>query len=147
MPNIHIVGDKNGFNSKEALRKFKLAVKNSNINITELNSKYIKPNYKLELVEHFDDTLRFDIKEFIVPLDLSIAYKNLQKLSKVPVPNPKDVLLKPNEHKNMIITALNNEYINKLDSKHPYLIYFNLLAKTLKLTKGKQIQENDTEDE
>ena len=145
MPDIHIEG-KEGFNSKEALRKFKLAVKKNNFDINDLN-KYIKSDYKLELVEHFDDTYKFCIKEIIVPVELYIAYKILSATIKVPIPSPKDVLLNPDYYKSIIISALNNEYVNKLDSKHPYLVYFKLLAKTLKLTKGNKIEENNTEEE
>jgi hypothetical protein len=147
MTNIHIEGDKLGFNSKEALKKFKAAVKNNNFNFTELSKKYIKQGYILEVVEHFDDTYKFNVKEIIVPLELSIAYKNLQKISKIPIPNPKDILLNPENYKSTIVFSLNNEYAKDLDSKHPYKIYFNLLAKTLKLTRGKKIDNNDTEEE
>ena len=45
--NVHIEGDKNGFNSKMAVDKFRLSVKNmdrndSKINLDELQNKFIK---------------------------------------------------------------------------------------------------------
>ena len=53
---IFIEGTKDGFNSKIAIEKFKKTLKkmdiDGNINLDELQKKYIKSNYKLELINN-----------------------------------------------------------------------------------------------
>lgn len=57
--NVCIEGDKNGFNSKMALEKFKTSVKNmdrdinkNELDLEELKNKYVKSNYILEIIKH-----------------------------------------------------------------------------------------------
>lgn len=57
--NVCIQGDKNGFNSKIAIEKFKSSVKNmdrdinkNELDLEELKNKYVKSNYILEIIKH-----------------------------------------------------------------------------------------------
>lgn len=73
LKHVHIEGDKNGFNSKMALSKFKTSIKkmdydNKNINLEELKNKYIKSNFILEIMKY--DTNDKDIIIKILELEL-----------------------------------------------------------------------------
>jgi hypothetical protein len=61
---IEIEGDRNGFNSKSAIEKFKQNVRSSSeLNMEELMKKYVKNEYVLELVdEQTETTIKFLIK-------------------------------------------------------------------------------------
>lgn len=60
--NVIIEGDKSGFNSKNAVDKFKQAVKSSNnFDLVELTKKYVKSGFVLEQVEKTDNSYRFMI--------------------------------------------------------------------------------------
>jgi len=67
--NIHIEGYKCGFNSKMAIDKFKKSIKsmdkNNKINLDELQKKYIKLNYNIELVEYDKNSDKIIIKVVI----------------------------------------------------------------------------------
>ncbi len=59
---VQINGDKNGFNSKSAIDKFKQAVKaNTNFVLDELSKKFIKPDYHLSLVSNSEHDYLFNI--------------------------------------------------------------------------------------
>jgi hypothetical protein len=60
---VKIEGDKDGFNSKSAIEKFKVAVKSNNLNLEDLSKKFIKPDYTLELVTHQNNEYTFLIKK------------------------------------------------------------------------------------
>lgn len=56
-----IEGDKSGFNSKNALEKFKATLKaNPDINTVELG-KYIKPEYVIEILDKNNDMIKVNI--------------------------------------------------------------------------------------
>jgi len=60
--NVIVEGDKTGFNSKNAVDKFKQAVKSSNnFDLVELTKKYVKSGFLLEQVEKTDNSYRFMI--------------------------------------------------------------------------------------
>jgi len=60
--NVIIEGDKSGFNSKNAVDKFKQTVKSSNnFNLDELTKKYVKSGFVLEQVEKTDNSYKFMI--------------------------------------------------------------------------------------
>jgi hypothetical protein len=60
--NVIIEGDKTGFNSKNAVDKFKQAVKSSNnFDLVELTKKYVKSGFVLEQVEKTDNSYKFMI--------------------------------------------------------------------------------------
>lgn len=58
--NVIVEGDKTGFNSKNAVDKFKKAVKSSNnFDLVELTKKYVKSGFVLEQVEKTDTSYKF----------------------------------------------------------------------------------------
>jgi len=60
--NVIVEGDKTGFNSKNAVDKFKQAVKSSNnFDLGELTKKYVKSGFVLEQVEKTDTSYKFMI--------------------------------------------------------------------------------------
>jgi len=60
--NVIIEGDKTGFNSKNAVDKFKQEIKlNNNFDLNELIKKYVKTGFLLELVEKTDNSYKFKI--------------------------------------------------------------------------------------
>lgn len=60
--NVYVEGDKNGFNSKSALQKFKLAIKETpEYNLFELKQKFVKEDYLLELVSKTDTDVKFTL--------------------------------------------------------------------------------------
>lgn len=71
--NVYIEGDKNGFNSKIAVTKFKDLVKSSNeINIEELSKRFIKTDYNLELLSKDNSNIKFKISlKESVPVQLT----------------------------------------------------------------------------
>ena len=62
--NVIVEGDKSGFNSKNAVDKFKQAVKSSDsFDLSELTKKYVKSGFVLEQVEKTDNSYKFMIGE------------------------------------------------------------------------------------
>jgi len=155
--NIHINGDKSCFFSKSGLNKFKLLLKTNPNKYNELYSFYMKPEYKLELVENIDNDIKFNIikKEIIVKnnnkeilinkikslkknrtqlknnssLDNNIEkeYYELKKNSKIPILDPNDVLSDPDQYKDIISLIINGELVKKLGTTHPYIKYYRSL--------------------
>jgi len=59
---VYIDGDKTGFVSKNAIDKFKLAVKSDeNFNLEDLVSKYAKPEYTINQIERNTNEVKFTI--------------------------------------------------------------------------------------
>lgn len=169
--NVYISGDKDGFNSKMAVDKFKSAVKSSSdVDIDLLKTKYIKTDYTLELESKNDTDIKFNImkkeslKESIitepkqvlraklkmmrqnrsntevtaaknnkdVPEDILNEYIKLKKVAGgMPIPEPCEILAKPEEYKPLITMVLGNDMIKQKGSNHPYVRYFKLLADKL----------------
>jgi hypothetical protein len=67
----------------------------------------------------------------VVPEDILREYTKLKRMSKMPVPEPSEVLSKPDEYKQMLAMVLGNEMMQKLGQSHPYVRYFKLLAEKL----------------
>ena len=60
--NVHVEGDKSGFNSKSALQKFKQAIKESSeYNLFELKRKFVKDDYLLEFVSKTETDVKFTV--------------------------------------------------------------------------------------
>ncbi len=60
--NVFIEGDKSGFNSKNAVDKFKQAVKSSaTFDLADLNKKYVKAGFVVEQVDRSSNEVRFMI--------------------------------------------------------------------------------------
>jgi len=175
--NVHIEGDKNGFNSKMAVDKFRSSVKNmdrtdSKINLDELQNKFIKSNYKLELVNYDPSNEKIIFKVLEVPTNIPIStdkrkllkdrlklmskdrkkmdyykaksddnvtdeivkeYMKLKKISKIPVPEPNEILSNPEQYKPILSMVLNNKMINQMGGNHPYIRYFKLIAEKLNI--------------
>lgn len=67
MLNVYLEGDRNGFNSKIAIEKFKASVKkNPDISVEELNNKYVKNDYELVLLQKTDNEYKYKINQKIV---------------------------------------------------------------------------------
>jgi hypothetical protein len=67
----------------------------------------------------------------VVPQDIREAYSKLSKISAIPIPEPVEILRKPEEYKPLILQVLrsNVNNTNKL-----YMNYFRLLAQHVGLT-------------
>jgi len=193
MDNVSVLieGNKDGFNSKSAIEKFKDYVK-KNKNSSDLSllttNNYVKPDYNLKFVSKTESTIIFslvnkedetkqvtqkptDLKEKkqmfnaklklleqkrtnvnirnlslnkdIVPKDISDEYKKLMKVSKVPVPEPLEILKNPEQHKPLVMAVLQNNINNSLTSNHPYKKYFTLLAKHIGIDADYKMPEMD----
>jgi hypothetical protein len=64
-----------------------------------------------------------------VPKEISDEYKKLMKISKVPVPEPVEILKNQEQYKPLVMGVLQNGITATLASNHPYKNYFKLLAK------------------
>jgi hypothetical protein len=174
--NVIIEGDKSGFNSKNAVDKFKQAVKSSkNFDLNELTKKYVKSGFVLEQVEKTDNSFKFMIgkenseaekqepqlsekeqkrkmlKAKInmmrqdrtnsvyhraranenVSAEILSEYMKLKQISKMPIPEPNEILAHPEEYKPVIAMVLQNSMMKQLSSNHPYVRYFRLIAEKL----------------
>lgn len=173
--NVCIEGNKDNFNSKIAIDKFKKSIKkmdlDGNINLEELQKKYLKPNYKLELVTNDKLNIILKVLEVVTvttptidtkkilkdkiktmtknrqnisfhkaKLDENVSpeilkeYTRLKKISKMPVPEPSEVLSNPEQFKPILSMVLNNKMLNQMGSNHPYIKYFKLLADKLNIS-------------
>jgi hypothetical protein len=60
--NVYIEGDRTGFNSKNAIDRFKKAVKSSaDYNLVELTNQCVKPGFVVELVDRSNNEIKFMI--------------------------------------------------------------------------------------
>lgn len=179
--NVIIQGEKSGFNSITALHRFKQMVKSTNsLNETDYN-KFLKPNFKLEMVNKTENDVTFKVsqnlekntslsnetkektelerkKELLrakidmmrkmrtnnttgfgsksnvnVPSDIMAEYQKLVKMvgNKMPIPEPGDILSKPQEFRPLVSMVLGNKMMQSLGTNHPYVRYFRLLANKL----------------
>jgi hypothetical protein len=179
--NVHINGDKSGFNSKSSVDKFKIAIKsvlekNEEINVDNLAQRYINNNFTLT-VEKKDvniyatimkriqqtnkdnrDLLKAKIslmkksrtnsdyykaKSGNVPEDIIEEYTKLKKISKMPVPEPSEILTNPEQYKPMLAMVLGNTMMKQLGQSHPYVRYFKLLADKLGVTEPLPVPTQD----
>ena len=63
-------------------------------------------------------------------------YTKLKKMIKIPIPEPSEILSKPDEYKPLISMVLGNSMMKQFGSSHPYVKYFKLLADKLGVTEG-----------
>lgn len=94
---VFIEGNKEGFNSKMAVEKFKTSVKkmdmeSGKLNLEELQKKYIKPEYKLELVKH-------ELTDQNIIVKLSLVEKPIDKDSNKKLLKEKLKTMKKNRNK------------------------------------------------
>jgi hypothetical protein len=71
-------------------------------------------------------------------------YNKLIKLSKIPIPEPKEILENPDQYKPIISMVLSNNTMGKLGKNHPYFRYFTLIANKIGVLKTK-VNEEDRE--
>ena len=60
-------------------------------------------------------------------------YNNLRKVSKMPVPEPSEILSNPEQYKPLLNMVLNNQMINQIGVNHPYIKYFKLISDKLNI--------------
>jgi hypothetical protein len=178
---VQIDGDKNGFNSKAAINKFKQIIKSdNNFNLEELSKNFIKDGYNIDLIDSSENKYKFNIKNINskintisseettttksekeqrhkilrskiynmnqmrtnsyyqkaklssnVPEDILNEYKKLMKVSKIPIPEPSEILANPEQYRPIISMVLGNTTMKNLSQSHPYIKYFKLLAKKI----------------
>jgi hypothetical protein len=66
-----------------------------------------------------------------VPDEILKEYAKLIKISKIPVPEPSEVLSKPEEYKSLISSIISSPMMAQLGAAHSHSKYFKLLAKEL----------------
>ena len=150
--NVHISGDKSGFNSKSSVDKFKTSIKsvlekNEELNVEDLTKRYINTNFTLS-VERKDDNIYANVMKRVeqstkenrellkakinlmkksrtnsdyykaksgnVPEDIMEEYTKLKKLSKMPIPEPSEILENPEQYKPMLAMVLGNTMMKQL---------------------------------
>jgi hypothetical protein len=169
--NIFIEGNKDAFNSKSAILKFKNEIKkNINFDIKDLEIKYINYNYKLELIENNNNNIKFNIifknnnndirnnkliKNKINNMknlrnneyDINTLYNKLKsKNLSIPLPSPQDVKNEPEKYKYIIENIF--KLLNKKKINNDYLKYFKLLNEEIEnnnLNNNNNNNENNNE--
>jgi hypothetical protein len=185
---VEISGDKNGFNSKSAIDKFKQVVKTLNtVDPVDLGKKFLKNGYELILENNTESSeYKFMVKQSTqstqsvvsspvdnnvninsdkdrvrellkakinnmgqlrtnsnyhkaklssnVPDEILSEYKKLLKISKMPVPEPSEILANPDQHRSIVSMVLGNNLMKNLPQTHPYVKYFKLIAKQIGAT-------------
>lgn len=66
-----------------------------------------------------------------VPEDILSEYKKLMKVSKVPIPEPSEILENPEQYRPIVSMVLGNSMMKSLPHSHPYVKYFKLVAKQI----------------
>ena len=161
---VFIDGDKSCFVSKTAIEKFKKIVKDSQFKIDDLkdySNRFMKPGFKLICYANSNSEYKFKICDLptittpnpiinqkekvkrytnnnISKDEIFREYNKLIKLSKMPIPEPKEVLRNPEEYKPILESVLNNDMMTKLGKNHPYVRYFTLLANKIGVKVGKK---------
>ena len=161
--NVCIEGDKNGFNSKIAIDKFKTRIKEGNLNLEELQKKYIKVNYKIEIINNDINKIIIKVSEIVsdnkkllkekiklltkhrtnnynkIKTDDNITdeilkeYTKLKKISKIPVPEPNEIFSNPEQYRPILNMVLNSKMLDQSKMNHPYIKYFKLIAEKLNI--------------
>jgi hypothetical protein len=66
-------------------------------------------------------------------------YVKLKKISKMPIPEPTEILSNPEQYKPIISMVLGNNMMKQLGSTHPYVKYFKLIAEKLGIDSNSQL--------
>jgi hypothetical protein len=176
---IYLNGDKNSFFSKSALLKFKSIIKDNPSNYNKICYNYMKPEYKLELIEQNEFEIKFDIikleniikpqnnRELLISKikklksnrtnlkstnnkdvdnNLIKEYNDLKKISKIPIPNPNEVLADPKKYKDIIELFLNDDFIKKMGVTHPYIKYHKSLYTKINKILSEKNNHDDNND-
>jgi hypothetical protein len=78
-----------------------------------------------------------------IPEDILAEYIKLKKVVNMPIPEPGEILAKPEQYKPMISMVLGNDMMKQVGSNHPYTKYFRLLADKLGVTEVLPIPTQD----
>lgn len=62
--------------------------------------------------------------------EILVEYQKLIKMTKMPIPEPSEILAKPDEYRPIISAVLGNQMM-KQQKSHPYVRYFTLIAEKL----------------
>ena len=68
-----------------------------------------------------------------VPAEILSEYMKLKQISKMPIPEPNEILAHPEEYKPIVSMILQNSMMKQLNSTHPYVRYFKLIAEKIGL--------------
>lgn len=66
-----------------------------------------------------------------VPDDILREYKKLTQMSKVPIPEPSEILANPDQYRPIVSTVLGNTMMKTLPKTHSYVKYFKMIAKAI----------------
>lgn len=66
-----------------------------------------------------------------VPADILAEYKKISGLSKMPIPEPSEILANPEQYKPILSMVMGNSMMKNLPKSHPYVRYFKLLAEKI----------------
>jgi len=78
-----------------------------------------------------------------IPEDILAEYIKLKKVVNMPIPEPGEILAKPEQYKPMISMVLGNDMMKQVGSNHPYTKYFRLLADKLGVSEVLPIPTQD----
>jgi hypothetical protein len=115
--------------------KYKIVSKDY-VEETKVDVKQKKDMLKAKLKLLADTRTNINVRHLslnkdVVPKEISDEYKKLMKISKVPVPEPIEILKNPEQYKSLVMGVLQNGITANLPNNHPYKNYFKLLAKQL----------------
>ena len=66
-----------------------------------------------------------------VPDDILREYKKLTQMSKVPIPEPSEILADPDQYRPIVSAVLGNTMMKTLPKTHSYVKYFKMIAKEI----------------
>ena len=117
--------------NSDKTHKDKLRIKINELCKARKHGKYHKPQSS-----NNTDKVDVDVAEIYK------EYNKLIKLSKIPIPEPKEILENPDQYKPIISMVLSNNTMSKLGKNHPYVRYFTLLANKIGVLKTKSNEED-----
>jgi hypothetical protein len=112
------------------LRRYKIVLKDVNKDVDKDKKEILKAKLKLMADSRTNIGVRhLSLNKDTVPKEISDEYKKLMKISKIPVPEPVEILKNQEQYKPLVMGVLQNGITATLASNHPYKNYFKLLAK------------------
>jgi len=112
------------------LRRYKIVLKDVNKDVDKDKKEILKAKLKLMADSRTNIGVRhLSLNKDTVPKEISDEYRKLMKISKIPVPEPVEILKNQEQYKSLVMGVLQNGITATLASNHPYKNYFKLLAK------------------
>ena len=112
------------------LRRYKIVLKDVNKDVDKDKKEILKAKLKLMADSRTNIGVRhLSLNKDTVPKEISDEYRKLMKISKIPVPEPVEILKNQEQYKPLVMGVLQNGITATLASNHPYKNYFKLLAK------------------